>query len=89
MRGPTSRALTHEELRELNRTVKSSTGRRLLWEIYDLRRVVVKADLLALRVRQISIDDGAIAQIAAEELRKILSNLPWLEEERRDRIGRR
>ena len=72
--------LTTAELRELNRKVKSATGRRLLWEIHRLRAIVRQADRLekCVSAGPDSIDSAAVG-VAAEELRKMLAGLAWLE----------
>jgi hypothetical protein len=43
--------LTHGELQELNRTVKSATGRRLLWEIHRIRQILLRAHELEILVK--------------------------------------
>lgn len=39
-------SLTTAELSELNRKIKSPTGRRILWEVSRLRRTALIADQL-------------------------------------------
>ena len=42
--------LSKNELQELNRTVKSGTGRRLLWEIHRIRSILLRAHELEIFV---------------------------------------
>ena len=42
--------LTAAELQELNRTVKSATSRRLLWEIHRLRAILLRANELQIMI---------------------------------------
>ena len=76
-------ALTTAELRELNRKIKSPTGRRLLWEIHRLRQIALLADRFELSARSDMESIEFYSQdIAADALREALAELPWLEEER-------
>ena len=45
--------LTAPELQELNRTVKSSIGRSLLWEVHRLRAMLLRADQLEILMRDV------------------------------------
>ena len=75
--------LTNPELLELNRTVKSAIGRRLLWEIHRLRGIVLRAQELEILVR----DDRFLSRDAqlikvANALRADLDREPAIEEDR-------
>lgn len=75
--------LTKDELQELNRTVKSETGRRLLWEIHRIRAILLRAHELEILLR----DDrllGRDVQLVkmANALRADLDKEPFIEEER-------
>jgi hypothetical protein len=81
--------LTSGELQELNRTMKSPTGRRLLWEIYRLRAIVLRADQLEAMVR----DDRRVTsdsslRLVMDILRQNLDCEPVVREEsdRQDRL---
>jgi hypothetical protein len=81
--------LTSDELQELNRTMESPTGRRLLWEIYRLRAIVLRANQLESMVR----DDRRMAsdssvRLVINLLRQDLDLEPVVKEEmqRQDRL---
>jgi hypothetical protein len=75
--------LTGKELQELNRTVKSALGRRLLWEVHRLRAIVLRADQLEILMRDERrwIDDLEINK-ALHALREDLNREPVIQEDR-------
>ena len=79
--------LTKQELQELNRTVKSETGRRLLWEIHRIRAILLRANELEILVR----DDRFLSRDLeiikmANALRADLDKEPVIEEERDEQL---
>ena len=72
-----SASCTSAELREINRKMQSPTGRRILWEIYRLRKITLLADCLE---SSLSADptfiEVASQEITARELRQALDELP-------------
>jgi hypothetical protein len=77
--------LTRNELQELNRTVKSETGRRLLWEIHRIRTILLRAHELEILVR----DDRFLSRDLelirmANALRADLDKEPVIEEDREE-----
>ena len=77
--------LTKNELQELNRTVKSVTGRRLLWEIHRIRAILLRAHELEILVRDdrfLSSDRELIR--TADALRTDLDKEPVVHEDRED-----
>jgi hypothetical protein len=78
--------LTGRELQELNRTVKSSLGRRLLWEVHRLRAILLRADQLEILMRDERrwIDDPEINK-ALDALRADLNRESVVQEDREKR----
>src|SRR4030088_1381379 len=77
--------LSKHELQELNRTVKSETGRRLLWGIRRIRSILLRAHELEILIR----DDRLLSRDlelvkVANALRADLDKEPVLEEDRDD-----
>ena len=86
--------LKNHELQKLNRTVKSETGRRLLWEIHRIRAILLRAHGLEILIR----DDRFLSRDLelvkrANALRAALDKEPVIEEGRneqgRERLRRR
>jgi hypothetical protein len=80
--------LTKDELQELNRTVKSETGRPLLCEIYRIRSILLRAHELEILVR----DDRFLSRDlelikVANALRADLDKEPDIEEDREEQAG--
>lgn len=76
--------LTAAELQELNRTVKSETGRRLLWEIHRIRASLLRANELQIMVgddRFLGRDVDILKRVKA--LRESLEKEPVVLEEQR------
>jgi len=89
---PLPPSLTSEELREIQkaeRKQRSSTIRRLLWEVFRLRVVARRADQLmrSLTANQASLEFNS-QYIVVDCLREELEELPFLKEDeaRRDRL---
>lgn len=81
--------LTLSELQELNRTVKSAIGRRLLWEVHRLRAILLRADQLEILMRdERRWRDVPEINKALDALRKDLDREPVVQEdrERRDKL---
>jgi hypothetical protein len=74
--------LTSDELQELNRTMESATGWRLLWEIYRLRAIVLRANQLEGMVRddRRMINDASV-RLVIDILRQDLDLEPVVKEE--------
>lgn len=79
-------ALTSAELKEIQRTDRSPTVRRLLWEVFRLRAIAIRADQL---VRSIKADPASLdfhsADLIVKELRAALDELPLTSERRTQR----
>ena len=74
--------LTAAELQGLNRTVKSTTGRRLLWEIHRLRAILLRANELQLMIsddRFLGRDTQILKRV--KSLREALESEPVIAEE--------
>ena len=79
--------LTKDELQELNRTVKSQTGRRLLWEIHRIRVILLRANELEILVR----DDRFLSRDLeiiklANALRADIDKEPVIDEAKEDQV---
>src|SRR3981081_1248889 len=79
--------LTKHELQELNRTVQSETGRRLLWEIHRIRSILLRAHELEILIR----DDRFLSRDLelikiANALRADLDKEPVIEEDREEQV---
>ena len=79
--------LTKDELQELNRTVKSQTGRRLLWEIHRIRVILLRANELEIPVR----DDRFLSRDLeiiklANALRADIDKEPVIDEAKEDQV---
>jgi hypothetical protein len=74
--------LTAAALQELNRTMKSATGRHLLWEIHRLRALVLPAHHLEILVRdnRRMFEDANVRNLI-NALRVQLDGEPAIEEE--------
>jgi hypothetical protein len=79
-------SLTSEELRAIQaweRTHRSPVVRRLLWEVFRLRAIALRADQFEALAREIpSIRDGQTIGLLADALRRDLERLPLIREER-------
>ena len=78
--------LTAPELQELNRTVKSAIGRRLLWEVHRLRAILLRADQLEILMRdERRWRDVPEINKALDALRQDLNREPVVQEDREKR----
>ena len=78
--------LTAPELQALNRTVKSSIGRRLLWEVHRLRAILLRADQLEILMRdERRWRDVPEINKALDALREDLNREPVVQEDREKR----
>ena len=78
--------MTAPELQELNQTVKSSIGRRLLWEVHRLRAILLRADQLEILVRdEYRWRDVPEINKALDALPKDLDREPVIQEDRERR----
>ena len=77
--------LTRQELQEFNRTVTSETGRRLLWEIHRIRKILLRAQALEILVRDDRFlnRDRELIKVA-NALRADLDKEPVIEEDKED-----
>jgi hypothetical protein len=79
--------LTKSELQELNRTIKSETGRRLLWEIHRIRAILLRAHELEILVRDDRFLSGDRELIrTANALRADLDKEPVIQEDREEQV---
>lgn len=85
--------LTSEELRVIQREERkerSSTIRRLLWEVFRLRAIALRADQFerAMRADHASLDFNS-AELVARSLREDLDELPFIAEnaQRQERMS--
>jgi len=78
--------LTSEELQAIQdweRTHPSPAVRRLLWEVFRLRTIALRADQFEALAREIpGVRDGQTIGIIADALRRDLEQLPLIQEER-------
>ncbi len=79
-------SLTSAELKEIQRTDRSPNVRRLLWEVFRLRAIAMRADQL---IRSIIADPASLefnsAEIVVKELRASLDELPLMRERGKER----
>lgn len=79
-------SLTSAELKEMQRMDRSPTVRRLLWEVFRLRAIALRANQL---LRSIDADPASLdfnsADLIAKELRACLDELPIISERHQER----
>lgn len=85
-------SFTREELRAIQdweRTHRSPTVRRLLWEVFRLRAIALRADQFESMAREVpGVKHNQTIHLAGNALREALEQLPSIQEKRarEDRI---